>query len=138
MKRSMIFVVAAALMISMVAGVAQAKGRPAGKGKPEGKGNPMVTYVFKGSIASVQDGSVTVDVNRGNKFARSYAGQQMEIAVDDATRVVKDDAPATLGDLVPGDKVVVQSRAPRLGAESFTAKRIVAQSESAEEPVPAV
>ncbi|HET7481081.1 MAG TPA: hypothetical protein VFJ72_16370 [Rubrobacteraceae bacterium] len=132
MKKTMALVLVVALMVAMFAGIAEAKGRPAGKGKPADKGNPVVTYVFKGDVASVQDGSVTVDVQRANKFAQSYVGQQVEISVSDSTRIVKDDAPATLTDLVRGDKVVVQSRAPRLGAESFTASGIVAESAAAQ------
>ena len=120
-------VLSAMLLVAMVAGVAQAKGKPVGKGGGKHK-NPVVTYVFKGDLASVNDGSLTVNVKRGNKFAKPFAGQQVEFSVSDSTKIVKDDAPATLTDLSSGDKVVVQSRAPKNGATSFAARMIVAES----------
>jgi hypothetical protein len=41
--------VVATLMLTLVAGLAQAKGKPAGKG------SPVVTYVFKGKVSSVDE-----------------------------------------------------------------------------------
>lgn len=128
MKKSTIFVLVVALMLAMVAGVAEAKGRPAGKGKPAQKKVPVVTYVFKGEVASVSEGTAAVDVAKGNKFARTHFGRQVEFAVNGATKVVKDDVRVSLADLAAGDSVVVQSRAPKTGAGSFTARMVVAET----------
>jgi hypothetical protein len=128
LKRSIIFLLAASLLLAMVAGVAQAKGRPVDKGKPAGKGNPVVTYVFKGEIATVNDGSISVDVEKGNHFASSYAGQQVEFSVSDASKIVKDDAEVSVTDLAAGDNMLVQSRAPKQGAESFAARAVVVET----------
>ena len=129
MRKTVVFMVVAALMVAMVSGAALAKGKPAGKpGKV--KKNPIVTYVFKGEIASVDEtnGSAAVDVKKGNKFARSYAGQQVDFAVNGATRIVEDDVETTLSNLDVGDRALVQVRAPKSGAVSFTANKVVAES----------
>jgi hypothetical protein len=132
----MVFVLVASLMLAMVAGVADAKGRPAGKGKPAQKKNPVVTYVFKGEVVSADADSVVVSVEKGNKFAKSYAGQQVDFAANGATRVVEDDVKTVVSDLDAGDRVLVQLRAPKSGASDFTARMIVAESPVVEEPAP--
>jgi hypothetical protein len=131
MKKSMVFVLVASLMLAMVAGVADAKGRPAGKGKPAQKKVPVVTYVFAGEVSSADANSVLVSVEKGNKFARSYAGRQVDFPANGSTKVVEDDAKTVVSDLDAGDRVVVQVRAPKSGASDFTARMIVAES-----PVP--
>jgi hypothetical protein len=128
LRRSVVFLVAVALLVAVVSGTALAKGKPAGKGKLAQKKNPVVTYVFKGEVASVDGDSVVVSVEKGNKFARSYAGQQVDFAVNGTTRIVEDDAKTTLSDLDEGDRAVVKVRAPKSGAESFTARMVVAES----------
>lgn len=125
------------MLVAAVSGTALAKGKPAGKGKPAQKKNPVVTYVSKGEVAAVSDGSLVMDVEKGNKFARGFAGQQVEFVVTDATKVEKDDVPVTLAELAAGDEVLVQSRAPKNGAESFTARKVVAETPAVEEePAP--
>lgn len=129
MRRTVVFMVVAALMVAMVSGAAMAKGKPAGKGKPgKAKKNPVVTYVFKGEVASVDQDSVVVGVEKGNKFARSYVGQQVDFAVNGSTRIVEDDVKTAFSDLDAGDRALVKVRAPKRGAESFTARMVVAES----------
>ena len=128
MRRSVVFLVAVALLVAVVSGTALAKGKPAGKGKPAQKKNPVVTYVFKGEVAAVSDGSLVIDVEEGNKFAGGFAGQQVDFAVNGTTKVVEDDVKTTLSDLDEGDRAVVKVRAPKSGAESFTARMVVAES----------
>ncbi len=74
MRKLFVMALAALPALSMAAGVARAKGKPADKGKPAQKKDPVVTYVFKGEIASLDADSVVVSVQEGNKFAKPYAG----------------------------------------------------------------
>ena len=146
MRKFFVLLLAATLALAMTAGVAQAKGKPAGKGQPtQKKEAPTVAYVFEGRVASVSvdevngNGTVTVEVTEGNKFANSYlsylesqGGTTQEVTFnvdtegDDATKITKDDAAATLGEIASGDEVVVKDRASK-GATSFTANIIVAK-----------
>jgi len=146
MRKFFVLLLAATLALAMTAGVAQAKGKPAGKGQPtQKKEAPTVAYVFEGTVASVSvdevngNGTVTVEVTEGNKFANSYlsylesqGGTTQEVTFnvdtegDDATKITKDDAAATLGEIASGDEVVVKDRASK-GATSFTANIIVAK-----------
>ena len=127
MKRAMILVALAALFAALTAGTAAAKGKPDGVGKPPKK-DPVVTYVFKGEVASVDGDSVAVGVEKGNSFARPYAGQQVDFSVNEGTKIVEDDVRTVLSDLDAGDSALVQVRAPKSGAASFTARMVVAES----------
>lgn len=127
MRKLFVLALAAMLALTMSAGVAQAKGKPAGKGKPPKK-DPVVTYVFEGEVVSVDADSAVVDVQKGNQFARSYVGSQVDFSVTGTTKIVEDDAKAVLSDLDPGDRALVQLRAPKSGASSFVASKIVAES----------
>lgn len=127
MKKSVVFLIAVALMLAMFAGMAEAKGKPAAKKAKPVKKNPPVTHVFRGEVLSVDADSVIVSVRSGNAFARPFFGQQLDIAVNGATKVVEDDVRTVLSDLDAGDKVVVQSMAPR-GTKSFVARMAVATS----------
>jgi hypothetical protein len=129
-QRAAILFAVMALAVALMAGTAVAKGKPPGKGNP-GKKDPVVTYVFKGEVASVDADSVVVNVEKGNNFAQSYAGQQVDFSVSENTKVVEDDAQTVLSDLDAGDKALVQVRAPKSGAESFTARMVVAKSPEA-------
>ena len=129
MRKFFVFALVVMLAVAMVGGVAQAKGKPAGKGKaPAGKGNPVVTYILKGEVAAVNTDSVVVSVEKGNNFARSYAGQQVNFLVSETTKIIEDDVETVLSDLDAGDMALVQVRAPKSGAESFTARMVVAES----------
>ncbi len=128
----------------MTAGVAQAKGKPAGAGKPVQKKVPTVAYVFEGDVASVDalNGTVTVEVQEANKFANSYLESQGTTQVtlnvdtegEDATKIRRDDAGATLEDIALGDEIVLKDRTTK-GATSFTADIIVANTPVVAEPI---
>jgi hypothetical protein len=125
MRKVFVFALVVMLSVAMVGGVAQAKGKPAQKK------DPVVTYVFKGEVASVDTDSVVVGVQKGNKFAKSYAGQQVDFSVDAKTKIVEDDVKTVLADLDAGDRALVQLRAPKSGATSFVASKIIAESPQA-------
>ncbi len=128
MRKQIVFVLVAALLVAMTAGVAQAKGKPAKKPAP--KKTPAVMYVFQGEVLSVDADSVVVGVKKGNAFAKPFFGKQLDIAANTKTKVVEDDVKTTLSDLDAGDAVVLKSKAPR-GSQSFTANMIVATSPTA-------
>ena len=147
MRKFYVLVLAATLTLAMTAGVAQAKGKPAGKGQPSQKKTPAVAYVFEGDVASVSvdelNGTVTVNVTEANRFASAYLQSQggttqvtlnVDTEGEDATKITKDDAGATLGDIAIGDGIVVKDRASK-GATSFTADMIVAETPIAEPTV---
>ena len=142
MKKIAILTLVAALVVALTAGTAIAK-----PGKAKGpKKAKSVTYVFHGTVSEVtqagtdtttgepvEDG-VVVDVEQGNKAAKSYIGKQAQFAVDSATKIERNDKEeATLSDLQKDDKVMVQVKAPA-SATSFTAKIISAEGP---EPAPA-
>ena len=109
--------------------LAQAKGKPADKGKSGGKGNPAVTYVFQGKVSSVDEDSVAVSVEKGNSFAKPYAGKDVDFSVnEESTKVVEDDEEATLSDLDADDRALVQVKAPKGSTSDFTARMVVAES----------
>ncbi len=124
MRKLSVLALAAMLALTMSAGVAQAKGKPTAPKKPA-----LVTYVFKGTIASVDGATstVAVDVEEANKAAQSFVGGQVSFAVSESTKIRLDEAKATLGELAVGDVVMVQAKAPA-GATSFTARILSAQS----------
>ncbi len=112
MTRTIIAAVAGLALL--VPGAAVAKGGP-GSGK--GQAKPQ-TYLFKGTVASVDAAAtdVTVTITRGNRAARRFVGQPVTFDVATAKLVVADvdgDGKAAAGDVKPGDAVVVQVRAPR-------------------------
>lgn len=129
LRRTVLLVMALLLVVATAAGTADARSP---KAKPAKAKKQPVVYVFKGEIAEVGGDSVTVSVEKGNKFARSFAGDQVEFAVSESTKVVKDDIRVSPAELAAGDEVVVRSRAER-GAASFTANIIVAQTPGAAE-----
>jgi hypothetical protein len=87
-----------------------------GKGKPLATGDgckPKVTVVLKGTLAATPGPSaLMVTVTRGNRFARAYvaASQPTSVQVDEDTKVRRQ-GKKTLGDLLSGDRVLVQARA---------------------------
>ncbi len=126
-RRLIILVALAALVVALTSATAAAKGKPDRVCKPPKK-DPVVTYVFKGEVASVDEDSVVVGVEKGNNFARPYAGQQVDFSADGSTKIVEDDLRTALSDLDVGDRALVQARAPKSGAEGFAARMVVAES----------
>jgi hypothetical protein len=106
LRRTVLLVMALLLVVATAAGTADARSP---KAKPAKAKKPVI-YVFKGEIAEVGEGSVTVSVEKGNKFARSFAGDQGEFAVSRSTKVVKDDIRVSPAERTAGDEVVVGSR----------------------------
>ncbi len=125
MKKMVLLVTVAALMLALVSGTAIAKGKPA----PKTKQAPQVVYSFKGTIASVDEvnGFVTVDVRQANQAARPFVNKAVAFKVASATKISLDNSKALISDLRAGDAVVVQSKAAK-GSTSFTASIINAQS----------
>jgi hypothetical protein len=126
MRKLSVLALAALLALTMASGVAQAKGKKPGT---SAKKPSLVTYVFEGTIASVDGATstVAVDVAEANKAAQSFVGGQVSFAVSESTKIELDETKATLGELAVGDVVMVQAKAPA-GATSFTARILSAQS----------
>jgi hypothetical protein len=90
---------------------------PADKGKPPATGagcKPKITVVLKGTLASTPGASATalsVTVTSGNRWARAYvkAAQPTSVAVTSTTKVRRQ-GKKTLGNLLQGDRVLVQAR----------------------------
>jgi hypothetical protein len=128
-----------AAAVSLV--VASAPGIAAGKGKPPRVGagcRPQVSFVFQGAVTSVAATSFDMDVEAANKHGRSFVGSSATISAASGTRVVRDDAPATLADLSEGDAVHVQVRACKAAnraAMTLVANRVVATSPVVDEIV---
>ncbi len=132
MRKTMMLVAVAALMVALVAGSAAAKQ----------KGKNTATYNFKGTLVEVApDGSsVSVDVTdgngRGREVAEAYALERPNepmVFLTPETKVEIDDAPASLSDLAAGDEVRVQSKAPKNAPTTFVARQISVENEQEED-----
>lgn len=147
MRRVVIFAVIMALVVASVGGAALAKGqghgkgqgqesgKGHGKGKGQGRGkgsDKLATFNFKGTVVAVGQDSLVLDVEKGNKKARPFVGQQMTFAVNEATKVERDDVPVSVTELSSGEDVHVQSKAAR-DATEFTA-RVVSAETKVDEP----
>jgi type 1 fimbria pilin len=123
MRRAMILMAVAALMVALMAGTAAAKQN----------GKNRVTYNFRGTLQEVAaDGSyVVVDVSDGNKRARGHLGvQQFGVTTD--TKIEVNGQKADLSALVVGEQVKVQSKAAK-DAQQFGARKISVEFETEEE-----
>lgn len=100
-----------ALLVGALAGTSQ--------GRLQGK-----AYNFEGDVVSAT--SVVV-VAKGNGAARQFEGQHKTFVVGPSTRVDRDDVRVLPTDLVPGEEVRVQSRAPAGSTDDFPARRISAR-----------
>ena len=72
--------------------------------------------IFRGTVASVTDNVVTVDVTAGNRFGRKFADQPVQFDVSSARLRVADtngDGKRDISDVVQGDAVLVQAGLPR-------------------------
>lgn len=134
MRRTMILMVAAALLVALVAGSAAAKGKGSGQGHGggHGKGPAVVTYVFEGTVEAVagDGGSLAVDVAGGNKAGRQHLGGQTFTVTPDTKINADEQDGASLDRIGAGYDVVVQSKALK-GASSFGARVISASSPEA-------
>lgn len=128
-----------ALVIASLGVSAAIAAPPPGKGKPPATGagcKPKVTVVLKGTLFATPGATasaLSVIVTKGNRFGRSYvaASQPLSILVGEDTKIRRQ-GKKTLGDLLSGDRVLVQARACKadLAAEGatppLTASRVVA------------
>lgn len=119
MRKLMLLMAVAALVVALGAGTATAKQN--GKNK--------ATYNFKGTVVAVAgDGSyLEVDVTDGNKRARAHLGLQ-QFGVTEDTRLEIDDEDVDLSAFVAGDEVRVQSKAAK-DAEEFVARKISVETD---------
>lgn len=128
MRKVVVLAVLGAVFLAMLAGTAAAKDENRVKTK---------TFNFKGTVAAVaEDGSsVSVEVTGGNKRAREAAegqAQPMVFPVSADTDVEIDEQDAAVADLVVGDPVKVQSKAPA-GASEFPARHIRVEHDEQED-----
>ena len=128
---------------------AQAKGKPDnghrrssaagahhGDGREKAKHNPTVTYVFKGTVVSVDapGGTAVVKVAKINRHGTSAADFTVTFDVAKAKVVVADvnaDHVADLADVAAGDHVLVQARLPRRSPDvtgTVVARKLVDQT----------
>ena len=105
---------------------------PAGKGKPSTTDEgckPKVTVVLKGTLTGAP---LSVDVTRANRWGRAYVeGTAATSVAVNADTKVRRKGKALIGDLVVGDRVLVQARVCKAdlaeGAmPALTAVRVVA------------
>jgi hypothetical protein len=123
--RKLMLIAATALLVP---GLALAAGKPTDPGKSQTAGAdaaPKVMYVLKGTLNAYQaangttDGSVTITVKSSNYHGRALKGQQVQIPVSAATKVV--------GKFTVNDNGVVKVRAPK----NTTATALLAALQSA-------
>jgi hypothetical protein len=127
-----------ALVIAGSAASIAAASPPAGKGKPPATGpgcRPRITIVLQGSLASTPGASATsisVKVTHANHHGLAFAkGAQPLTILVDAKTMVRRQGKKTLGDLLSGDRVLVQARACRAdlansATPQLTATRVIA------------
>jgi hypothetical protein len=128
----------AVLAVASVGTSAALAAPPPGKGKPPPSGagcKPMVSVVLKGTLASTPGPSATslsVNVTSANKMGRAWVSgaQPVSVAVDAKTKIRRQ-GKKTVGDLLSGDRVMVQARACKadLGGTTLpalTAVRVMA------------
>jgi hypothetical protein len=107
-----------------------------GSARDKAKHNPTVTYVFKGTVVSVDAaaGTAVVKVAKINHRAKSAVGLAVTFDLAKAKVVVVDvnaDHVAGLADVAPGDRVVVQARLPRRSPDlsgTVVARKLVDQT----------
>lgn len=138
--RAATFATALTLLAAGVAGALAAP--PPGKGKPPSTGagcRPQVTVILKGTLATAPGPagtSLTLTVRQANAHGAAYAkaNQPILVLVNPST-VVRRQGKKALGDLVSGDRVLVQARACKAdlangATPNLTATRIVAHPAS--------
>lgn len=112
---------------------------PPGKGKPPTTGEgckPKVTVVLKGTLASASSASLSMNVTRGNRWARAYVSAGTASVTVDSTTKVRRNGKKTLADLVTDDRVLVQARVCKAdlaegATPTLTAVRVVAHPATA-------
>ena len=131
-------VLLATVVAACLAASAAVAAPPPGKGKPPATGQgckPSVTVVLKGSLAATPGASATslsVTVKSANRHGRAYvtAAQPTAVLVDEDTKVRRR-GKKSLGDLLMGDRVLVQAKVckadlAQAATPALTATRVVA------------
>ncbi len=111
MRRTLVLSLVSILVMTLLAGPALAGGKAKAKGKTKAC-RSTVTYVLEGPALAVDTatGSVTMTVAGSNKHAAWFAGQDVTVTADAATKVVRDDVKVTLADLAADDELAVKIR----------------------------
>lgn len=108
---------------------------PPGKGKPESPGNsanagkppatgamcrPRVMVVLKGTLTSSSATQLGMDVTRANRWGRAWVQVgTATVALDDMTKVRRN-GKKLVGDLVVGDRLLVQAKACKADLSAAT------------------
>jgi hypothetical protein len=109
MRKMMIALVAAALLVPTVA---LAKGKPSDPGS-QGKSAPKVMYVLRGTLTAftpangTTNGLVTINVTGANHHGASLKGKSLTFAVSAASKIV--------GTWTANDKGIVKLRGAKTG-----------------------
>jgi acyl-CoA thioesterase FadM len=98
---------------------------------------PRFAQILRGTLVSVADDqlSFTFTVTQTNRHARLYRGQTVTIQVNANTRIWRLGQKVTLGELTVGDRLVVQTRFCKYGADAtapLLAARVTARPAPAE------
>jgi hypothetical protein len=115
LKRSMVVLSAVAALAMPAAAVAKKDDGATDRGAKHGKkARPKPkSYVFKGLVAGVVNGTLQVDVRHGNSRGKKYKGQTLTFDMNGARIVVRDvnkDGKRNLDDVAVGDRVVVKTK----------------------------
>lgn len=157
MKRTALLTLIGAFMLAMLAGTAVAKSENSGPGSGNsgsgssgnsGSGKGQVVYNFKGVVTAVTPAgtvtdattgataasdSVTVDVQKGNKAARTFVaanGASQTFNLSSNTKIeVNENEDATLADVQVGDEVQVQVKASATAAAPLTARKLEVEND---------
>ena len=109
MRKLMIALISAALLVPTVA---LAKGKPSDPGS-KGKAAPKVMYVLRGTLTAytpangTTNGLVTINVTGANRHGASLKGKSLTFAVSSTSRIV--------GTWTANDKGVVKLRGAKAG-----------------------
>lgn len=130
-------VLLAALVVAVLSVSAAVAAPPPGKGKPPATDTgckPKVTVVLKGTLTALPGpaaDSLSVNVTSANRHGRAYVSATHSVLVDDEDTKVRRRGKKTLGDLLSGDRVLVQARVCKADLANgatpvLTATRVVA------------
>ena len=108
------------------------------KGKAKKKGHKKATFVHAGKVASVdaEAGTLSFTVRGGQN--KALRGCVLTVVVNADTKIVRNDAAATLADVVVGDHVNVKGTSAKPADSTdvtYTAKRVAASGAEAPAPV---
>lgn len=106
-----------------------AKAAAKAKGKKKGHSKPAFVHGGKVTAVDVEASTLTFVVRGGQN--KALRGCTLTVVVTEATKINRDDAPATLADVVTGDRVNVKGTLARdttTGDVTYTATRVSASS----------